>query len=116
MVAAELDVQMCSPLAARRNVMLRGAPILELIGRRVALDCRPSGGDLVTFDGRREAAPCGWMNEILGPGAQPRLRGRGGLRCVPTSSGALTLGLAILHSEFELDRTMAGLKATRKLG
>jgi len=50
----------------------------------------------VEFQGHRPASPCAWMNVVLAPGAHQALRGRGGVRCEPLSSGFLALGPATL--------------------
>jgi MOSC domain-containing protein YiiM len=79
--------------ATRRNIMLRGADVDELKGKRFALD---SGEGAVLFQGHRPANPCAWMNVVLAPGAFKALRGRGGIRCEPLTDGVLTLGPAVL--------------------
>ena len=93
-VATVLELgQILDAAATRRNVMLRGFPVDELRGRRFRLD---SGDGPVEFQGHRPASPCAWMNVVLAPGAHQALRGRGGVRCEPLSSGFLTLGPATL--------------------
>ena len=98
----------------RRNVVLRGAPVDSLVGRDLALDCRAGGGGVVRFSGRRPAAPCAWMDEVLAPGAHAALRGRGGLRCVPTTSGALVVGRAQLRTAEPVDPASAGFPVLRR--
>jgi MOSC domain-containing protein YiiM len=61
--------------ALRRNVIVRGGDLNELIGTEFAL---PGG---VRLAGIEECRPCSWMNGVLAPGAEDWLRGRGGLRC-----------------------------------
>lgn len=102
------------PRVARRNVVLRGAPVVSLVGADLALDCRPSGGDVVRFSGRRQAAPCAWMDAVLAPGAHRALRGRGGLRCVPTSSGTLVAGPAVLRTAEPVDPALAREAVVRR--
>ncbi|WP_366146462.1 molybdenum cofactor biosysynthesis protein [uncultured Pseudokineococcus sp.] len=102
------------PRRPRRNVVLRGAPVDALVGRDLALDCRAGGGGVVRFAGRRPAAPCAWMDEVLAPGAHPALRGRGGLRCVPTTSGALVVGSAELRTAEPVDPASAGVPVLRR--
>ncbi|WP_445262914.1 molybdenum cofactor biosysynthesis protein [Pseudokineococcus sp. 1T1Z-3] len=101
------------PRRARRNVVLRGVPVDALVGRDLALDCRTSGGDVVRLSGRRPAAPCAWMDAVLAPGAHAALRGRGGLRCVPTTSGALVVGPARLWTAEPVD-AVAGAPVLRR--
>jgi hypothetical protein len=90
------------PHLTRRNIALRGYPIDELAahraadgsridGRRFTLD---SGTGPVTFQANRPASPCAWMDEVLAPGAMKALRGHGGIRATPLTSGALRLGPA----------------------
>jgi hypothetical protein len=50
----------------------------------------------VTFQANRPANPCAWMDEVLAPGAMKALRGRGGIRATPLTSGVLRLGPAEL--------------------
>lgn len=90
------------PHLTRRNIALRGYPIDELAahraadgsritGRRFTLD---SGTGPITFQANRPANPCAWMDEVLAPGAMKALRGHGGIRATPLTSGALRLGPA----------------------
>ncbi|PWJ55812.1 hypothetical protein SAMN06264364_102178 [Quadrisphaera granulorum] len=104
-VAAQLAVPAFDPLLARRNVVLRGAELEPLRGRVFAIDC---GDGPVLLAGRRQAAPCAWMDRQLAPGAHAALRGRGGLRCEPLSSGRLRRGPALLLSDVPLDPARAG--------
>ena len=77
----------------RRNIMLRGFPVDELRGVRFSLD---SGHGPVEFQANRPANPCAWMDVVLAPGAFAAMRGRGGMRCEPLTSGTLSLGAATL--------------------
>lgn len=93
-VAASLGLERVPDAAAtRRNIMLRGFPVDELRGVEFDLD---SGLGPVRFRGNRPANPCAWMDVMLAPGAFRALRGRGGMRCEPLSSGRLSLGAATL--------------------
>ena len=69
----------------RRNVLTAGVDLDRLIGKQFSI------GD-VAFIGVEECAPCYWMNEALGPGAEKILKGRGGLRCRILSDGILKVG------------------------
>jgi MOSC domain-containing protein YiiM len=80
--------------ATRRNILLRGFPVDELRGVPFSLD---SGDGPVHFQGNRPANPCAWMDVVLAPGAFRAMRGRGGVRCEPLSSGVLRLGPAMLR-------------------
>lgn len=81
----ELAVPALRPDAFRRNVLVEGAPLPELIGVRFVL-----GG--IEFEGMGEAKPCHWMNTAVAPGAEAWLRGRGGLRARVRSDGELVCG------------------------
>ncbi len=71
--------------AFRRNVVIEGLHLNELIGARFWL------GD-IEFEGMGEAKPCAWMNTAVAPGAETWLRGRGGLRAKIRSDGVLSRG------------------------
>ena len=71
--------------AFRRNVVVRGVPLNELIGHRFTLQG-------VEFEGVEEAAPCYWMNEACAEGAEEFLRGSGGMRARILVGGDLTRG------------------------
>jgi MOSC domain-containing protein YiiM len=73
----------------RRNILVRGIPVDELIGSVIVLD---SGDGPVELMIQRAANPCAWMDATIGPGAQQALRGKGGVRCRPLSSGRLRVG------------------------
>lgn len=105
-IAAELGAEPFDPLLTRRNVILRGAHLAPLVGEEFSLE---SGGDRVTLRGGRPAHPCAWMDRMLAPGAHAAMRGRGGVRCQPLSTGALHRGPAVLVSPVELDPGRAGL-------
>jgi MOSC domain-containing protein YiiM len=70
------------PAALRRNLLVGGMDLNDLIGREFELQG-------VRFAGVEECRPCYWMDEALGPGAEAWLRGRGGLRCRILSDGWL---------------------------
>ncbi len=73
------------PEVFRRNVIVEGVPLPDLIGERFTL-----GG--IEFEGMGEAKPCHWMNAVVAPGAEEWLRGRGGLRAKVLSDGELAAG------------------------
>ena len=105
-LAAELGSGPLDPLAARRNVVLRGAEVEALRGSAFSLDC---GAGEVVLAGGRPANPCAWLDAVLAPGAHRGMRGRGGVRCAPRTSGLLRLGPAVLRSAVPLDAGRAGL-------
>ena len=73
------------PADTRRNIIVRGLEIDGMRGEEFEL-----GG--IRFRAHRPANPCAWMDVALAPGAHRALRGRGGMRCEPLTSGTLTLG------------------------
>ena len=87
----EFGVPALRPDAFRRNVIVEGVHLNELIGARFTL-----GG--VDFEGIREATPCHWMNDVVAAGAEQWLRGRGGLRAKILGDGELHCGRAELYA------------------
>lgn len=83
------------PHAVRRNIVLRGFPVDDLVGQEFSLD---SGDGPVRFRAHRPAHPCAWMDVVVAPGAFRGLRGHGGVRCVPLDDGVLRLGPAVLET------------------
>lgn len=79
-----------SPGVFRRNVLVSGIDLNELIG----LDFELQG---VQFRGAQHCKPCDWMNLAFAPGTEPFLRpGKGGLRAKIVTSGRLWVGDAQL--------------------
>ena len=82
----------------RRNILVRGIAVDDLIGSVLVLD---SGDGPVQLKVQRAANPCAWMDTTIGPGARQALRGKGGVRCRPLSSGRLRVGpvtVAVIES------------------
>lgn len=104
-MAAELGASPFDPLLTRRNVVLRGADLVPLVGQDFVLE---QGSESVRLHGGRQAHPCAWMDRMLAPGAHAAMRGRGGVRCRPISSGTLHRGAAVLVSPTELEPSRAG--------
>jgi hypothetical protein len=73
----------------RRNILVAGIPVDDLIGEILTLD---SGDGPVRLRVNRRANPCAWMDVTVGPGAWKALRGRGGIRCTPMDDGILRVG------------------------
>jgi MOSC domain-containing protein YiiM len=88
---AEFGVPALNPDVFRRNVLVEGMHLNELIGTRFTL-----GG--VDFEGVGEATPCYWMNTVVAAGAEQWLRGRGGLRAKILSDGELHRGPTELYA------------------
>jgi MOSC domain-containing protein YiiM len=93
-VSSALQLKTVPDVAAtRRNIVLRGVDIDAMRGRSFTLD---SGDGPVEFIAHRPANPCSWMDVTLAPGAFRAMRGLGGMRCEPLTSGVLRLGPAVL--------------------
>lgn len=73
----------------RRNIMLDGVAVDDLVGSVLVLD---SGDGPVSFLVNRRANPCAWMDVAIAPGAWRSLRGKGGVRCRPLNDGRLRVG------------------------
>ncbi|NUQ81530.1 MAG: molybdenum cofactor biosysynthesis protein [Bacteroidetes bacterium] len=85
-----------SPEFFRRNVLISGVPLNELIG----LEFEING---IRLSGSGHCTPCRWMDDGFAPGAWTFLKGRGGLRCRILSSGYLSTGPANLISPVHLN-------------
>ncbi len=77
----------------RRNIIVRGADLNELIGR----DFEIQG---VRFHGVEYCKPCVWMEEAFAPGTLERLTAwkAGGLRASVLTDGWLAIGVAELRT------------------
>ena len=73
------------PFVYRRNVILAGLDLNELIGQSFTL------GETV-FAGTEECSPCYWMDQAVASGTEEFLKGRGGLRARILESGILKVG------------------------
>lgn len=84
-MAAALGLTNKSPGISRRNLIVSGVDLNELIGHEFSLQG-------VRFSGTSECKPCYWMNTAFAPGAERFLAGRGGLRARILSDGWLSVG------------------------
>ncbi|MFI5937689.1 molybdenum cofactor biosysynthesis protein [Actinoplanes sp. NPDC051494] len=73
----------------RRNILVRGIAVDDLVGSVLCLD---SGDGPVCLRVKRRANPCAWMDATIAPGAFKAMRGRGGIRTVPLNDGILRVG------------------------
>jgi MOSC domain-containing protein YiiM len=78
----ELGLPHAEAAALRRNVLVSGMDLNQLIGSEFEIQG-------VRFEGAEECRPCYWMNSALGPGAEAWLKGRGGLRARILTDGIL---------------------------
>lgn len=84
-VKTEFSLPELCPSVFRRNVLIEGADLNDLIGVQFKI------GEVI-FEGSEEAAPCYWMDEACASGTEEFLKGKGGLRCRIRQSGALGKG------------------------
>ena len=82
----------------RRNILVEGIPVDDLVGTILVLD---SGAGPVRLRVNRPANPCAWMDVSIAPGAWRALRGKGGVRCTPLSDGVLRTGPVNASAEVE---------------
>ena len=73
----------------RRNILVRGVAVDELLGAVLSLD---TGDGPVLLRVNRRANPCAWMDVAVAPGAFRALRGKAGVRCTPLNDGRLRVG------------------------
>jgi len=85
-----LQVTAASIAALRRNIIVSGVDLNQLIGEEFEIQG-------VRFQGAEECRPCYWMDQAVGPGAEAALKGHGGLRVKILSDGWLRLGAADLR-------------------
>jgi len=71
--------------ASRRQIMVRGIVVNELIGQNLRL-----GHILVRVEDK--CNPCNNMEKRIGPGAKDAMNGRGGIRCRVIEGGELRVG------------------------
>jgi hypothetical protein len=93
LIAAEFLPEGTDLSQTRRNVLLVGVPVDDLIGRTISLD---SGLGPVLLSINRRANPCGWLDVTIAPGTRAGLRGHGGVRCTPLSDGRLQIGPVVV--------------------
>lgn len=79
---AAFGLELVHLAAFRRNIIIEGADLNALIGKRFLLQG-------LELEGTEECRPCLWMNQAVAPGAEDWLKGRGGLRCRILSDGWL---------------------------
>jgi hypothetical protein len=74
-----------APGDARRNVVVRGVDLNELVGRRFRV------GE-VECEGLERADPCRHLQRLTKPGVMRALAGRGGLRAAIRAAGEIRVG------------------------
>ena len=92
-----------SPTLMRRNIVVEGIPLNQLLGQEFSMV--DSAGAAVRFRGASHCAPCAWMDAALGAGAWQLLKGRGGLRARILTDGVLGCGPVQLQTTVALERS-----------
>lgn len=88
-VAAMLGKATVSPFDTRRNMLVSGVNLLALKGRTFAI-----GEAVFAYTG--PCAPCGRMDENLGPGGFQAMRGHGGIITRVLKPGTIRVGDAVI--------------------
>ena len=86
---AHFELQNKSAGALRRNVIVSGVNLNDLIGEEFSIQG-------VRLRGTTHCKPCYWMNQAVVPGAEEFLQGNGGLRAQILSDGVIAVGDAQL--------------------
>jgi len=89
-----------SPEQLRRNLVTRGVNLLALKDRRFSI------GDVI-LEGAGECAPCGRMEENLGPGGYNAVRGHGGIVARVIEGGDIRLGDPIRRIDEDFSEILA---------
>jgi MOSC domain-containing protein YiiM len=88
-LAAHFELQNKSVGALRRNVIVSGVNLNDLIGEEFSIQG-------VRLRGTAHCKPCYWMNHAVAPGAEEFLEGKGGLRAQILTDGVIAVGDAQL--------------------
>ena len=106
-VFKQLDLSY-DPLLFRRNIVISGVNLNQLIGKTFKLGS-------VIFEGLEHCAPCTWMNAVMKKGAYRLMSGRGGLRARVVEKGNLKTGTntLITKEDFNLLDPIEALKKPR---
>jgi MOSC domain-containing protein YiiM len=81
-LCAQFQIRDVPPSIFRRNIITQGVDLNTLIGQEFEIQG-------VRFLGTQESAPCHWMNQAFGEGAEEAMKGHGGLRAKILSDGVL---------------------------
>ncbi|MEM7131847.1 MAG: MOSC domain-containing protein [Chloroflexota bacterium] len=96
----EIGPESLAPSALRRNIIVQGMPLNQLIGHDFTILWEKGRVD---FRGARHCHPCRWMDLAAAQGALKFLKGRGGLRAQLLSDGLIQKGDATLTTRHELN-------------
>lgn len=109
-ISEEVMQEVCSnlelpydPRLFRRNIIVSGINLTQLIGKRFSIG-KDSSQKSVVFEGIEHCSPCTWMNAVMKKGAYRLMQGRGGLRARVIEEGVLKTGAntLITQDEFKL--------------
>jgi MOSC domain-containing protein YiiM len=84
-IAAFLGLAEVGPHLVRRNLVTRGINLWALKDRRFRVGA-------VLLEGSGDCAPCGFMEENLGPGGYNAVRGHGGITARVVEGGRIRVG------------------------
>jgi len=88
-LAQHLGLTNKSPGALRRNVIVSGVELNDLIGEEFSIQG-------VRLRGTAHCKPCYWLDQAVAPGTEKFLQGNGGLRAQILSDGVIVVGDAQL--------------------
>ena len=88
-LAAHFGLTNKSAGAVRRNVVVSGVDLNDLIGEEFSIQG-------VRLRGTAHCRPCYWLDQAVAPGAEQFLAGKGGLRAQILSDGVIAVGDAQL--------------------
>jgi MOSC domain-containing protein YiiM len=83
-----------APGASRRQIVVRGVKLNELIGQRMRV------GAVRVFV-ETPCDPCARMEKTIGTGARAALEGRGGVRCHVLAGGEICVGDPLIEEPFQ---------------
>ena len=84
-LAQHLGLTNKSPGALRRNVIVSGVELNDLIGEEFSIQG-------VRLRGTAHCKPCYWLDQAVAPGTEKFLQGNGGLRAQILSDGVIAVG------------------------
>lgn len=88
-LTGHFDLTTKSPGVLRRNVIVSGVDLNELIGEEFSIQG-------VRLRGTGHCKPCYWLDQAFAPGTEDFLEGNGGLRAEILSGGLIAVGSAQL--------------------
>lgn len=89
-IAAFLGLAEVAPDLVRRNLVTRGINLLALKDRRFRIGA-------ALLEGSGDCAPCGFMEDNLGPGGYNAMRGHGGITARVVEGGEIRLGDTVVR-------------------